>query len=107
MTQFPEYEIPTVFQPQRNVRYSSRIDTTTRTMTNSIPISFDPIKGPLVGQLRAQGIMLDMNPLQRAHLQRDADEVARLLANHILTESEAGKARQRIFRIIKKHAKPL
>ncbi len=76
-------------------------------MTNSIRISFGPINGPLDEQLRAQGFRLDMDPLQRGHLQRDADEVARLLANHILTESEAGKARQRIFRIIRKQAKPL
>jgi len=76
-------------------------------MTNSIRISFDPINGPFDEQLRAQGFRLDMDPLQRAYLQRDADEVARLLASHILTESEAGKARQRIFRIIRKQAKPL
>ena len=48
-----------------------------------------------------------MDPLQRAYLQRDADEVTRLRVRCILTEAESDKARCRIFRIIKKHTKPL
>lgn len=78
-----------------------------RSMADPIRIAFGSLSGPLDEQLRAQGFKLDMDPLQRGYLQRNADEVARLLTNHILTESEAGKARQRIFQIIKKQAKPL
>ena len=58
-------------------------------------------------QLRDQGFKLDMDPLQRAYLQRDADEVTRLRVRRILTEAESDKARNRIFQIIKKQAKPL
>jgi hypothetical protein len=58
-------------------------------------------------QLREQGLKLDMGPLQRAHLQRDADEVSRLRIRCILTEAESDKARKRIFQIIKKQVKPL
>lgn len=48
-----------------------------------------------------------MDPLGRAHLQRDVDEVARLRVRSILTEDESDKARKRIFKIIQKQAKPL
>jgi len=58
-------------------------------------------------QLRSQGFKLDMDPCRRASLQRDADEVSRLRVRGILTEAESDKARNRIFRIIIKHAKPL
>ena len=58
-------------------------------------------------QLRSQKLQLDMPPLHRSFLQRSADEVARLRGCGILTEAESQKANARIFKIIKKHAKPL
>jgi hypothetical protein len=73
----------------------------------SVRVSLGALSPTIDEQLREQGFKLDMDPLQRGYLQRDADCVSRLLANHILTLSEAGKARQRIFQIIKKQAKPL
>ena len=76
-------------------------------MTDPIRIAFGPINAPIDEQLRAQGLKLDMDSLQRGYLQRSADEVTRLLANHILTGPESSKARQRILRIIKKRVKPL
>jgi len=48
-----------------------------------------------------------MDPLQRAYLQRDIDEVTRLRVRCILTEAESDKARKRIFQIIKKQLKPI
>ena len=76
-------------------------------MTDPIRISFGPINAPIDEQLRAQGLRLDMDPLQRGLLQRDADEVTRLRDRRILTEAESDKARWRIYEIIKKQAKSL
>ena len=73
----------------------------------NIRISAGALSPSIDEQLRDQGFKLDMDPLQRAYLQRDADEVTRLRVRCILTEAESDKARKRIFRIIKKHAKPL
>lgn len=70
-------------------------------------VSFGALYPPIDEQLREQGLKLDMGPLQRAHLQRDADEVTRLRVRCILTEAESDKARKRILQIIKKQAKPL
>ena len=73
----------------------------------SIRISFGAPSPSIDEQLRDQGFKLDMDPLQRAYLQRDADEVTRLRVRCILTEAESDKARWRIIRIIKKQAKQL
>jgi hypothetical protein len=73
----------------------------------NIRISFGALSPPIDEQLRGQGLRLDMDPLQRDHLQRDADEVARLRVRCRLTEAESDKARKRILQIIKKQAKPL
>jgi hypothetical protein len=73
----------------------------------NIRISFGALSPPIDEQLRGQGLRLDMDPLQRDHLQRDADAVTRLRVRCILTEAESDKARRRIFQIIKKQAKPL
>lgn len=70
-------------------------------------VSFGALSPPIDEQLREQGLKLDMDPLLRGHLQRDADEVTRLRVRCILTEAESDKARKRILQIIKKHAKPL
>ena len=72
-----------------------------------IGISFGATSPSIDEQLRNQGLKLDIEPLQRGHLQRDVDEVTRLRVRCILTEAESDKARKRIFRIIKKHTKPL
>ena len=58
-------------------------------------------------QLKSQEFKLDMDSWRRAHLQRDANEVTRLRVRGILTKAESDKARNRIFKIIIKHAKPL
>ena len=73
----------------------------------SIRISFGAISPSIDEQLRDQGFKLDIDPLQRAYLQRDADEVTRLRVRCVLTKAESDKARKRIFQIIKKQAKPL
>ncbi len=73
----------------------------------NIQIKFGAMHPPIEEQLRDQGFRLDMEPLQRHLLQRDADEVTRLCIRFVLTEAEASKARKRIFQIIKKQAKPL
>jgi hypothetical protein len=70
-------------------------------------VSFGALSPPIDEQLRGQGLKLDMDPLLRCHLQRDADEVTRLRVRCILTEAESDKARKRILQIIKKQAKPL
>ena len=72
----------------------------------NICISLGALSPSIDEQLRDQGFKLDMDPLQRAYLQRDADEVTRLRVRCILTEAESDKARKRIFQIIKKQAKP-
>jgi len=73
----------------------------------SVNVNFGALSPPIDEQLRQQGLKLDMEPLLRGHLQRDADEVTRLRVRCILTEAESDKARKRIFQIIKKQAKPL
>ena len=73
----------------------------------NIQIKFGAIHPPIEEQLKEQGFKLDMEPLQRHLLQRDADEVTRLRVRCVLTEAEVSKARKRIFQIIKKQAKPL
>ena len=73
----------------------------------NIRISFGALSPRIDEQLRDQGFKLDMDPLQRAYLQRDAHEVTRLRVRCILTEAESDKARKRILRIIKKQAKQL
>ena len=77
------------------------------TPPRNLRISFGALSPTIDEQLRDQGFKLDMDPLERAHLQRDADEVARLRVRSILTEAESDKARKRIFKIIQKQAKPL
>lgn len=76
-------------------------------MLGRLSVSFGALSPPIDEQLRQQGLKLDMDPLLRRHLQRDADEVTRLRVRCILTEAESDKARKRIIRIIKKQAKPL
>jgi hypothetical protein len=73
----------------------------------NVSVSLGALSPPIGEQLREQGLKLDMDPLQRGYLQRDADEVTRLRVRCILTEAESDKARRRIFQIIKKQAKPL
>jgi hypothetical protein len=72
-----------------------------------LSISFGTLSPPIGEQLQEQGLKLDMDPLQRQHLQRDSDEVARLKVRGVITEAEADRARMRLFKIIKKQAKPL
>ena len=76
-------------------------------MLGRLSVSFGALSPPIDEQLRQQGLKLDMDPLLRCHLQRDADEVTRLRVRCILSEAESDKARKRILRIIKKQAKPL
>ena len=73
----------------------------------SVRVSLGASSPTIDEQLREQGLKLDMDPLQRAYLQRDVDEVSRLRVRCVLTEAESDKARRRIFTIIKKQAKPL
>jgi len=73
----------------------------------NVHIAFGALSLPIDEQLKDQGLKLNMSPTSRAHLQRDADEVARLRVRRVLTEAESDKARKRIFQIIKKQAKPL
>jgi hypothetical protein len=72
-----------------------------------VHISFGALAPPIDKQLREQDCKLDMDPLQRGYLQRDADEVSRLRVRSILTEGESDKARKRIMQIITKHVRPL
>jgi hypothetical protein len=72
-----------------------------------LSISFGALSPPIGEQLQEQGLKLDIDPLQRQYLQRDADEVARLKVRGVITEAEADRARKRLFQIIKKQAKPL
>jgi hypothetical protein len=73
----------------------------------NVRIDFGALIPPIGEQLQDQGLKLDMDPLERQHLQRDADEVSRLRVRGVLTESESDKARKRIMQVIKKQARPL
>ena len=73
----------------------------------NIKINLGAMSSPIEDQLRAQGLQLDMSVKQRGYLQRDADEVSRLYVRCILTDTEATRARQRIFRIVQKQAIPV
>jgi hypothetical protein len=72
-----------------------------------LSISFGALSPPIGEQLQTQGLKLQMDPLQRQYLQRDADEVSRLRVRGVLTEAEADRARKRLFQVVKKQAKPL
>jgi hypothetical protein len=76
-------------------------------MNGPIRITFGSLSASIFEQLEAQGFNIDMDPLEGGCLQHAADQVTSLLANHILTKSEAVNARQRILRMIKEQAKPL
>jgi len=80
--------------------------TTTPTPRN-LRINFGAMSPRIEEQLEEQGLGLDLEPVQRMHLQRDIDEVSRLRVRCVLTEAESDKARKRIFQFIKKHVKPL
>lgn len=73
----------------------------------NVRINFGADWPPIDEQLRAQGLKLNLDPLERCFLQRDLDEVSCLRVRCVLTEAESAKARKRIFQIIKKHVKPL
>ena len=73
----------------------------------SVRVSFGALSPRIDEQLRDQGLKLDMDPMDRRHLQRDVDEVTRLRVRCILTEAESDKARRRISQIIRRQAKPL
>ncbi len=75
--------------------------------TIKLHVQFGALCPSIDEQLRNQGLRLDIQPLARHMLQRDANEVTRLLVRCILTEAEAHKARRRIMQIIKKQARPL
>lgn len=70
-------------------------------------MTFGATPPPIDEQLRSQGYKLDMDPLDRGYLQRDADEVTRLADRSVLTQSEQARTRCRLLRIIRKQAKPL
>lgn len=75
--------------------------------TQKIYINFIADSPRIEEQLKNQGLKLDMDTLNRQHLQRDIDEINRLQGRQILTDTEAGNAFKCISRIIKLHAKPL
>ncbi len=70
-------------------------------------LSFGALAGPLEDQLRGQGLRLNMTPLNRNLLQRDIDEVSRLLFREVITRTQASSARSRIFKRIQRQVKPL
>jgi len=70
-------------------------------------IHFDVYSPRIEEQLKEQGLKLDLSLMKRLYLQKDADDVTRLRVRCILTKVESDKAYNRIFKIIKKHAKPL
>jgi len=76
-------------------------------LSMNVRISFGALSPPIQEQMQDQGLKLDMDPVDRCHLQRDADEVSRLRFRGVLTESESDKARKRIMQIIKKQARPI
>jgi hypothetical protein len=73
----------------------------------SVRVSFGALSPSIEEQLRNQGLKLDMDPVDRCHLQLDVNQVTRLRVRCILTEAESDKARKRILQVIKKQAKPL
>jgi hypothetical protein len=70
-------------------------------------LSFGALAQRLEDQLRDQGLRLNMTPLRCALLQRDLDEVSRLLFREVITRKEATNARSRIFKRIQRSVKPL
>ena len=70
-------------------------------------LSFGTLAQRLEDQLRAQGLQLNMTPLSCSLLQRDLDEVSRLLFREVITRKEATTARARIFKRIQRSVKPL
>ncbi len=73
----------------------------------TLSFAFGTLAQRLVDQLRDQGLQLNMTPLSRSLLQRDLDEVSRLLSRDVITREEATTARARIFKRIQRSVKPL
>jgi hypothetical protein len=68
-------------------------------------ISFGALSERIEEQLQQQGFRLAMGPMERHYLQRDADEVSRLLVRGVITEADAQRARKRLMSEIGKHAR--
>mgnify|MGYP003337262340 FL=1 len=73
--------------------------------TSAISISLGSTAPRIEEQLDAQLLRLDLDPTDRQYLQLDVDQVNRLHQRGVITETEARKARLRLFKIICKQAK--
>jgi len=71
----------------------------------SLTLDFGPTAERIEEQLRAKGLFLDLSPMDRQMLQRDANEVIRLHQRGILEIEEAEKACERITIEITKHVR--
>lgn len=70
----------------------------------SFAVSFGGLCDDLEIQLNRQGLTLGSHA---ELMNRDAHEIARLRIRGLLTEVESGKARNRLFKEIGKHVKPV
>ena len=71
-----------------------------------LTVSMGCLSLPIERQLYMQSLKLNLSPFERDALQQDADEVSRLYARGVLSESEKKNAQRRIIKTIKKHLKP-
>jgi hypothetical protein len=67
-------------------------------------IRFGELAPRIDEQLQDQGLRLDMDPYDRAILQRNCDSITQLVAHKLLTDREADAARKRIMQIIRRNA---
>jgi hypothetical protein len=76
-------------------------------MSHTFTLYLGALSPRIEEQLRGQSLRLGLKPIQRHHLQRDADEISRLLVRGILTSGECDRARKRLCRKIERHLEPI
>ena len=65
----------------------------------NLELNFGALSAPLHQQLRSQGLaVLDGDAERLEHLQRDADELARLVIRDVITDSAAASARRKLIK---------
>jgi hypothetical protein len=76
-------------------------------MADNFYLEFGALSPCIEEQLKDQGLMINLPPLDRQNLQRDADEISRLRFRRVLTEAEADRARWRLIKEISKYIRPI
>jgi len=65
----------------------------------NVELNFGALSAPLQQQLKSQGLaVLDVDAERLQHLQRDADELARLAIRDVITDGAAASGRRKLIK---------